>query len=633
MNDEASRWKEKYLQSLEQQEQQESLWNTRLDLLRRSLVRSSFAVEGADPVVEKCMRDLRDVLRDDDLDHGLAELVPRLERAVLDTERNKQERIEHLALGFQRLTTQLLALPLPSEVRTPLKAYARKIRKRALQSGDLPALLGELAVLQDRALTLQLAGEPRSVSLFGRLFGQRDSAAATVTAEDVAVVPELLAAAAQLEPEPIATAEIAAAVAPQRMPKRAGEEGSSGPETSSEALDRYEPFALQMVADPDEPPELVEEESLEAKGLLAKTGEAEWHVLPATPEQAYSAIAERVEAMLFGLLDDLQQCEPQREQAQALRERIQRGLNWYELVPLLDDLAQLMIAVANQGQREFESYLQLLNERLASMQESLGATHDGHARSQEAAQALDEELRQQVGGLQSSMLEANDLPSLKLCVQTRLDALLATVDVYEHQRSEHEKQVTERLSTLVERVASLEQAATGMRLHLAEQRKKALHDSLTDLPNRAAWDERLEMEVARQQRYGGQLLLAVLDVDHFKRINDSFGHLAGDRVLKIIANELRKRLRKTDFIARFGGEEFALLLPETPLEAGQKLIEGLREGIQNCPFHFKGERIDVTLSGGLTAFVEAERAEHVFERADRALYRAKGAGRNRIEMA
>ncbi len=623
MNEEASRWKEKYLASLEQQEQLEARWNIRLDLLRRSLVRSSLAVEGADPVVEKCMRDLREVLRDDDLDHGLAALVPRLERAVLATERNKQERIERLAQGFQRLTAQLLALPLPSEVRKPLKAYARKVRTRAAQSRELPVLLGELGELQDRALTVQMAGAPRPVGLFGRLFGQREADAATaVEVTGAAVAPEPLAADSQIEPETAAATAVRASrqtapVAPAPLPT---------------LPDHDESLGLQAVADPDEPPALLEEES-QTSALLASAGETLGYVLPATPEQAYSAIAERVESMLFGLLDDMQQCEPQQAQVQALRERIQRGLNWYELVPVLDDLAQLMIAVANQGQREFESYLQLLNERLASMQESLGATHDGHARSRETAQALDEELRQQVGGLQSSMLEASDLSSLKQAVQARLDGLLETVDIYERQRSEHEKQVGERLSTLIERVASLEQAATGMRQHLAEQRKKALRDPLTELPNRAAWDERLEMEVARQQRYGGQLLLAVLDVDHFKRINDSFGHLAGDRVLKIIANELRKRLRKTDFIARFGGEEFALLLPETPLDAGQQLIESLREGIQNCPFHFKGERIEVTLSGGLAAFVGPERAEQVFERADRALYRAKDAGRNRIEMA
>ena len=127
-----------------------------------------------------------------------------------------------------------------------------------------------------------------------------------------------------------------------------------------------------------------------------------------------------------------------------------------------------------------------------------------------------------------------------------------------------------------------------LRGHLEEQRQKALQDPLTGLPNRAAWNERLDLEFARWQRYGGDLLLAVLDVDHFKRVNDGYGPLAGDRVLKIIGTELQKRLRKTDFIARFGGEEFVVLLPNTPYEAGRQLMETLRESIGSCPFHFKG---------------------------------------------
>ena len=135
--------------------------------------------------------------------------------------------------------------------------------------------------------------------------------------------------------------------------------------------------------------------------------------------------------------------------------------------------------------------------------------------------------------------------------------------------AKQEQKLGERLQQLVSRVGSLEQAARGLRGHLEEQRQKALQDPLTGLPNRAAWNERLDLEFARWQRYGGDLLLAVLDVDHFKRVNDGYGHLAGDRVLKIIGTELQKRLRKTDFIARFGGEEFVVLLPNTPYEAGR----------------------------------------------------------------
>lgn len=608
MSDDAQRWKDKYLLSLEQHEQLEGRWNTRLDLLRRSLVRSSFAVDGADPAVEQCMRELREVLRDEIQDDRLGALVPRLERAVLDTERTKEERLQRLTEALDRLVAQLLDLPLPSEIRKPLKKFARQLGERAAQSRELPGLLRELGDYQGQALSAQQASGSSSVGLLGRLFGQRDR-----VAEGVSGSP--------MESEPFQ----AVAPGPPVSAMEAAREAEEQAEPSAEQT----PLSVQPPASDAVFLEPVGEALPEP--VPTDTSSEDSYQLPPTPEQAYSAIAERVETTLFGLLDDLQLPEHQQPDAQALRDRIQRGLNWYELVPVLDDLAQLMIAVADQGQREFESYLKLLNERLATMQDSLSAAREGHVQSQESALALDEELRQQVGGLQDSMLEAKDLPSLKQAVQVRLDGLLETVDTYQRQRGEHEQQLSERLSSLVERVANLEHAATGMREHLEEQRQKALQDPLTGLPNRAAWGERLELEVARQQRYGGQLLLAVLDVDHFKRINDSFGHLAGDRVLKIIANELRKRLRKTDFIARFGGEEFALLLPETPTDAGLRLVDSLRAGIQACPFHFKGARLEVTLSGGLADFAEKDVAEDVFERADQALYRAKGAGRNRVE--
>ena len=115
-------------------------------------------------------------------------------------------------------------------------------------------------------------------------------------------------------------------------------------------------------------------------------------------------------------------------------------------------------------------------------------------------------------------------------------------------------------------------------------------------------------------------------------INDGYGHLAGDKVLKLIASELSKRLRKTDFMARFGGEEFVLLIPATPLAGGQQLLETLREAIEACPFHFKGEPVTITLSGGITAFSSGDQVDQAFKRADQALYRAKGSGRNRIEL-
>ena len=623
MTEEAERWKEKYLQLVERQDQLEARWEQRVDLLRRSLVRSSLAVEGADPAVERCLHAMREVLREGDLDDGLSQLVPRLEKAVLDSERYRQERAVRLTEALHRLVSQLLALSPPSELRKPLKRFAKQLDQRASQLRELPGLLGELSLLQGQVLTLQEGMAPQQSGFLKRLFGGRDSQLAAATLQTATPAGASVPAEVTVEAEVVVGSETAVAAAVTEpgvtvsLPEPTDDERQAVEPVSAAA----EPDVAESVADAELPPV--------AEPLRQESA----YALPDSPEPAFSVVAERVEATLSNLLDNLHLPEQHQPQLQTLRARIQHGLNWYELVPVLDDLAMLMIAFSDQGQRDFESYLQTLNERLSAMQENLLAAHQGHSEGRDAAQALDEELREQVGGLQHSMRQATDLTSLKKVVEARLDGLLDTVDTYRQQRSQQEQKLGERLQQLVSRVGSLEQAARGLRGHLEEQRQKALQDPLTGLPNRAAWNERLDLEFARWQRYGGDLLLAVLDVDHFKRINDGYGHLAGDRVLKIIGSELRKRLRKTDFIARFGGEEFVVLLPNTPYEAGQQLMDALRDSISNCPFHFKGERVVITLSAGLTAFGQDDTTERAFERADGALYRAKNAGRNRVELA
>jgi len=382
---------------------------------------------------------------------------------------------------------------------------------------------------------------------------------------------------------------------------------------------------------PDAPPVL---DSLPLPpGLLPQQEPGDSPFSLPSSEPGYSAVAPHIAGSLRKLLDELELPARHQPQGEALRLRLQGNLNWYELVPVLDDLAVLVLAVSDSGQREFAGYLKQLNERLAVFIGTLNAASEGYSASLESTRSFNQQLRDQVSDLQSSVQEASDLESLKQALEQRLEGLLQSVSNHQRQRDSSEAEVAERLQGLVRRVAEMEQEAQQFREHIEEQRQKSLLDPLTGLPNRAAWIERLELEVARRQRYGGQLLLAVLDIDHFKRINDGYGHLAGDRVLKIIAGELSKRLRKTDFMARFGGEEFVLLIPATPLAGGVQLLEILRAAIEACPFHFKGEPVTITLSAGIAEFRDGETPEAAFERADQALYRAKGAGRNRIEQA
>ena len=164
-------------------------------------------------------------------------------------------------------------------------------------------------------------------------------------------------------------------------------------------------------------------------------------------------------------------------------------------------------------------------------------------------------------------------------------------------------------------------------------RAQATIDPLTGCHNRRGFDEILTMEVARAKRYTRPLSLVLLDIDHFKRINDDFGHEVGDNALQRIGRAVRHTFRNTDSACRYGGEEFALIFPETPKDEGAKLAERLRMLVESLPPNPEVPR-SLTASFGVACFPDdAESIPDLIRAADRALYQAKTNGRNRCEMA
>lgn len=693
--DDLERWKNKYLEVVERQEEVEARWEARLDLVRRGLTRTSIAAEGNDKAVDECLHDLRNILRHENMDDELSRMIPRLEKTVLESERRRSERAEQAAKAFADLSHMLMALPLPRDIRKSLKRFAKKAANSAEQPGDFPKLVIELSRLQRQALEAQANAQPHKPGFLERLLGKGKEEAPVVakpvparhdeaddeddlddepasSAADLPVVaepakPEQVvlpvaeapqpspitvpiegaSSAVEQEPlaEPTARAVPVAAIAPdvpsETPPSTAIEAEADKPEVAEPAEAAFETATVEdekpaeLEAAVEEPSQVMEStEAEQSKMAMAEVTSDESHFdLPPPPEPGYSAIAPHIEATLIHLLDELQLPDSHKPQAEALRQRMFGRLNWYELVPLLDDLSGLVLSLNDQGHREFEGYLKQLNQRLDSFQNHLQQVNEGHDEAREQERSFSEELREQVSDLQTHVQEAAEPDNVKKALESRLDGMLTHMEQYQQQREARELEMAERLKTLSERVVSMEQEANDYRSHVEEQRKKALTDPLTGLPNRAAWTERLDAEVSLWQRYHNSLLLAVIDVDHFKRVNDDFGHLAGDKVLKIIGTQLSKKLRRTDFIARFGGEEFVVLLPNTSMEEGEPLIQALRAAIEACPFHFKGERVTITCSAGLTAFQTGEGSKQAFERADQALYRAKRGGRNRIELA
>jgi diguanylate cyclase (GGDEF)-like protein len=163
----------------------------------------------------------------------------------------------------------------------------------------------------------------------------------------------------------------------------------------------------------------------------------------------------------------------------------------------------------------------------------------------------------------------------------------------------------------------------------------SLTDPLTGLANRRHLMETLEKEISRHGRRERAFSVAILDIDHFKAVNDTHGHLCGDRVLAHLGQTFLEQLRTYDFVARYGGEEFCVILANTALSEATRVMERLRRHVASHPFLFESKAVRLTLSAGLTSNqgLEEITLDALLSRADEALYRAKTEGRNRTAVS
>lgn len=362
-------------------------------------------------------------------------------------------------------------------------------------------------------------------------------------------------------------------------------------------------------------------------GLETETEEGEaTEVAP-----GFSSIARHIKTTLNNLLDQLTFPDSANREVLKLRSRVAGELVWYELGPTLDDMANLVISVVGRGQREFEAFLMLLDDRLSKVQNFLLERQQSDEQWRGQNLEFDRMMRAQVSEMTLRVSDAQDIEELKRSITAHLDSISTAVDHHSGAGEAYDNNKDAEVIALQERIESMEQEAAHIRSRLKEERGKALRDSLTGLPNREAYDERLDLELERWKRYQKPATMVVADIDRFKNINDSYGHLSGDKVLQIMAKEVQKRIRKTDFVARYGGEEFVIILPETDLDTAELVIEKTRDMISRLPFHFQNENIQITMSFGMAAFDADADNNLLFERADKALYKAKKRGRNRVE--
>jgi diguanylate cyclase len=203
------------------------------------------------------------------------------------------------------------------------------------------------------------------------------------------------------------------------------------------------------------------------------------------------------------------------------------------------------------------------------------------------------------------------------------EALLETRALHSHNE----------VQTAREQVNRAEQKLEALKNELEQLRGLVHADPLTGALNRSGLDEAYAREAARADRHGSPLCVAMLDLDDFKQVNDIHGHQAGDDVLLHLVTRARETLRPSDIIARFGGEEFVVLLPDTGIEAGVAIIGRLQHNLATSPCLHANQPLPITFSAGIALRARHEQQNAVISRADAAMYRAKQAGKNRVFTA
>jgi diguanylate cyclase len=213
-----------------------------------------------------------------------------------------------------------------------------------------------------------------------------------------------------------------------------------------------------------------------------------------------------------------------------------------------------------------------------------------------------------------------------------LESLASVVrEMVDESRSVHGlvSSTRERLAGEHQRATELEAQVRSLEVELRRLSDEVGTDALTQIANRRGLMQAFEAEKGRLERDGGPLAVGLLDIDNFKRLNDSLGHAAGDLALVALAQHVRNSLRPVDVVARFGGEEFVVLLPGTPVDEAQKVLTRLQRLLTASLFMHDGKEVFVTFSAGVTSYRLGEKIEEALERADEALYEAKRTGKNR----
>lgn len=341
-------------------------------------------------------------------------------------------------------------------------------------------------------------------------------------------------------------------------------------------------------------------------------------------------ISTRLAKQLLGLIQQFNVPPQYRERTHLLLKKLETGPDILELESCLEEASSLARLCGGSVEADIQEYLAGLNDQLSYLRRFLESAETSEIKQRKRNNLLDQTVRQDVQAISQTVRHSTDINELKQAVNTQLESLVKAINGHKKAEDQHIAELQRERHLLLSRLSEMELRADQLRASAEEAHLKSRIDPLTGLANRFAYDQHISNELERYQRYGTPFSICVVDIDFFKRINDEYGHLAGDKVLRLMAKVLGSSLRNVDLVSRFGGEEFVILMPSTDAESACKAAEKVRKAVEQSPFNFQSRPVQITISIGVAEVNSSDTAETLFGRADSRLYEAKRNGRNQV---
>jgi len=317
-----------------------------------------------------------------------------------------------------------------------------------------------------------------------------------------------------------------------------------------------------------------------------------------------------------------------------LRKDIEESADLEHLIALKQDVLVFIQAynrILNEERNQITDFISEIGNCLVGIERQFEHSVSQSEQNHSSSTAFNSMIELHIEDMKNSAQISTTLAEFKNLVVSRLASIREALE-------EKRKVEALRQETMNEEMQSLQQNVNRMKkeIDLVQEKRKALEkevliDQLTGVANRRAFKRRLKEELQRYQRYQHFFSMLLFDIDHFKGINDRFGHWAGDKCLKELIKRIKPMLRESDFLARWGGEEFVILLAGTDMENAAAVAERIRKAVENTRFVYHKQEISFTVSVGVSEVMASDVSqETIFNRVDKAMYEAKRRGRNQV---